>query len=188
MMWSGSRSEMTELSELSELSEPGGGAGTPVVWRTLCDYRVSGHFFADKNEGCPYMALGKLISTPLHLTISDAELLLFLWFKNNETLTMSCVLIPIQSRCLTLYMISNSRGFNSSLQNSDDVSYRHGCVRCNGVLNIPNIHNIHLVYLDLQPKPDPKIPACHCHDVRTASLAESSWDDIMYKNPQVTAG
>ena len=23
--------------ELSELSEPGGGAGAPVVWRTLCD-------------------------------------------------------------------------------------------------------------------------------------------------------
>ena len=59
MMWSVSRSEVTEmheLSELSELSEPGGGAGTPVVWRTLCDYGVSGHFLL-KNEGFPYMAL-----------------------------------------------------------------------------------------------------------------------------------
>ena len=59
MMWSGSRSEvaeMHELSELSGLSEPGGGAGTLVVWRTLCDYRVSGHFLR-KNEGSQYMAL-----------------------------------------------------------------------------------------------------------------------------------
>ena len=56
MMWSGSRSEMHELSELSELSEPGGGAGTLVVWRTLCDYRVSGYFLR-KNEGSEYMAL-----------------------------------------------------------------------------------------------------------------------------------
>ena len=55
-MWSGSRSEMHELSELSELSEPGGGAGTLVVWRTLCDYRVSGHFLL-KNDGFPYIAL-----------------------------------------------------------------------------------------------------------------------------------
>ena len=46
-MWSGSRSEVTEmheLSELSELSEPGGGAGTLVVWRTLCDYGCQGTF------------------------------------------------------------------------------------------------------------------------------------------------
>ena len=43
-------------SELSELIEPGGGAGAPVVWRTLCDCGVSGHFLR-KNEGSPYMAL-----------------------------------------------------------------------------------------------------------------------------------
>ena len=55
-MWSVSRSEVTEMHELSEFSEPGGGAGTPVVWRTLCDYGVSGHFLR-KNEGFPYMAL-----------------------------------------------------------------------------------------------------------------------------------
>ena len=62
-----------------------------------------------------------------------------------------------------------------------------GCVRCNGVLIIPNIPNIPR-YMDLHQKPDHHtIPACHCHDVRTASLAESSRDDIMYKNPQVSA-
>ena len=55
-MWSVSRSEVTEMYELSEFSEPGGGAGTLVVWRTLCDYRVSGHFLR-KNEGSQYMAL-----------------------------------------------------------------------------------------------------------------------------------
>ena len=43
-------------SELSELSEPGGGAGTLVVWRTLCDYGCQGTFLR-KNEGSQYMAL-----------------------------------------------------------------------------------------------------------------------------------
>ena len=87
-MWSGSRSEIYELSELSELSEPGGGAGTPVVWRTLCLCVQAGHFWCVWDSKMKGARTWHLVNLPEQ----DAELLLFLWFKNNKTLAVSCVL------------------------------------------------------------------------------------------------
>ena len=91
MMWSVSRSEVTEMHELSELSEPGGGAGTPVVWRTLCLCVYAGHFWCVWDSKMKGARTWHLVNLPEQ----DAEVVIILWFKNNKTLTMSCVLCPI---------------------------------------------------------------------------------------------
>ena len=39
----------------------------------------------------------------------------------------------------------------------DVVSYRHGCVRCNGVLKIHKIHKIHCIFGPPQKKSQPAI-------------------------------
>ena len=113
----------------------------------------------------------------VNLPEQDAELVLFLWFKNNKTLTMSCVLFPSSLDVSTCISFCKRRGFNSSRQIRTMRHVVTGCVRCNGVLNI---HDIHRYSMNIWTSAK-KIPACHCHDVRTASLAESSRDGIVYK-------
>ena len=87
------RLEEYKEADESELSEP------EWCWCSSCvENYVNGvsmqDTFAQKMKKTKGARTWHLVNLPEQ----DAELELFLWFKNNKTLPVSCVLFPIQSR------------------------------------------------------------------------------------------
>ena len=97
----------------------------------------------------------------VNLPEQDAELVTFLWFKNNKTLAVSCVLSPFRSRCLNLYIFCKSRRFNSSRQIR---TMRHMSPRDVSDVTHPNILTSYKMWTSTKNQ-----TTVQSHDVRAAS-------------------